>query len=147
MPEFDYVKLAHEVKDAKDIADIGHYIYALESLIQQGRWYDVDQLIGEILEKYKDEANQYNKGRTPAQTPQDAASACYQFLNKLRGEKMAKRSQKSSQKKLQNIREETDMSTNLPKPKRDDLLSKISAIRAYIACCALESVLKLRYCV
>ena len=29
------------------------------------------------------------------------------------------------------------MSTNLPKPKRDDLLSKISAIRAYIACCAL----------
>ena len=26
------------------------------------------------------------------------------------------------------------MSTNLPKPKRHDLLSKISAIRAYIAC-------------
>ena len=91
MPDLDYLKLAHEAKDAKDIADIGHYIDALESLVQQGRWYDVDQLIDEILEKYKDEANQYNKGRMPAQTPQDSASACYQFLNKLRGEKVAKK--------------------------------------------------------
>ena len=91
MSEFEYIKLAHEVKDAKDIADIGHYTDTLESLVQQGRWYDVEQLIGEILEKYKGEANQYNKGRTPAQTPQDAASACYQFLNKLRGEKVAKK--------------------------------------------------------
>ena len=91
MSEFEYIKLAHEVKDAKDIADIGSYIDALESLAQQGRWYDVDQLIGEILKKYKEEANQYNKGRTPAQTPQDAASACYQFLTKLRGEKVAKK--------------------------------------------------------
>ena len=53
MSEFEYIKLAHEVKDAKDIADIGHYIDTLESLVQQGRWYDVEQLIGEILEKYK----------------------------------------------------------------------------------------------
>lgn len=91
MSDLEYMKLAHEVKDAKEIADIGRYINALEYLVQQGKWYDVDQLIGEILKKYKDEANQYNKGRTPAQTPQDAASACYQFLTKLRGEKVAKK--------------------------------------------------------
>lgn len=91
MSDLEYLKLAHEVKDAKDIADIDRYINTLKYLVQQGRWYDVDQLIGEILDKYKTEVNQYNNGRTPAQTPQEAASACYQFLNTLRGEKVVKK--------------------------------------------------------
>lgn len=91
MPDLDYSKLAHEAKDAKDIADINGYINELEYLVQQGRWYDVDQLIGEILDKYEEEVNQYNKGKMPAQTPQATASACYQFLNALRGEKVAKK--------------------------------------------------------
>lgn len=91
MPDLEYLKLAHEAKDAKDIADIDHYINTLMHLVQQRRWYDVDQLIGEILDKYRTEANQYNKGRTLAQTPQEAASACYQFLNTLRGGKVAKK--------------------------------------------------------
>ncbi len=91
MTDLDYLKLGHEVKDAADMADITGYIRKLEFFVQQGNWYDVDQLISEILDKYKTEANQYNKGRRPAQTPQEAASACYQFLQSLRGEKVAKK--------------------------------------------------------
>lgn len=91
MTDFDYLKLGHEAKDAADVIDITGYINKLEFFVQQGRWFDVDQLIGEILDKYKDEAKQYNKGRTPAQTPQEAASACYKFLNALRDEKVAKK--------------------------------------------------------
>lgn len=91
MSNLEYMKLAHEIKDAKEIADIDCYINELGRLVQYGRWYDVNQLIEEILGKYKNEANQYNKGRTPPQTPQAAASACYQFLNSLRGEKVAKK--------------------------------------------------------
>lgn len=91
MSDSEYSKLAHEAKDAKDIADIDRYINELEYLVQRGRWYDVNQLICEISEEYKTEADSYNEGRVPAQTPQDAAPACYQFLVGLRNKKIAKK--------------------------------------------------------
>ena len=91
MTELEFFKLGHEAKDAADMADIALYKKRLETFVQQERWYDVNQLIDEISEKYKAEANQYNKGRTPAKTPQERASACYQFLTALFSEKTAKK--------------------------------------------------------
>ena len=104
MTDLDYLKLAHEAKDAADVADITGYMKKLEFFVQQGRWYDVNQLIDIISDKYKTEANQYNQGRTPAQTPQERASACYNFLNTLRGEKMAKKAEgKIEEEKLKHL--------------------------------------------
>lgn len=100
MIDLEYLKLGHEVKDATDMANITCYQKRLESLAQQGRWYDVNQLIDEISEKYKTEANQYNKGRTPAKTPQERASACYQFLTSLFSEKTAKKLAEEAMKHL-----------------------------------------------
>ncbi len=91
MTDLDYLKLNHEAKDAADVADITGDMDKLEFFARQGRWCDANQLIDEILVKYKTEANQYNQGRTPAQTSQERASACYNFLNALRGEKVAKK--------------------------------------------------------
>ena len=91
MPDIEYLKVAHEAKDAKEIADIDRYINELERLVQQGRWCDVNHLIIEISDKYETEADSYNKGRVQARTPQEAAPACYQFLMGLRGKKIAKK--------------------------------------------------------
>lgn len=83
--------MGHEIKDAADMAAVSRYINDLGNIIQQGRWFDVDRLVYEIIDKYKTEANQYNKGRIPAKTPQERALACYNFLMSLRDEKAAKK--------------------------------------------------------
>ena len=91
MTGLEFLKLGHEAKDVKDVADITRYIKKIEIIAQQGKWSEVAPLIGEILDKYETEVNQYHKGRTPAKTPQEAASSCHQFLMELLDQKAAKK--------------------------------------------------------
>ena len=85
-------KLCHDIKDTADIAEIDYYMCELNRLACQGEWDAVNQLIGVISERYRSEANDYNKNRKPAQTSPDAARACYWFLQELRNKKTAKKS-------------------------------------------------------
>ena len=91
MTGLEFFKLGHEAKDTADMADITFYMEELEKIIQQGRWSDVDPIIDKIIGKYKTEVNQYNEGRTPARTPQERASSCYNFLAGLRSKKLARK--------------------------------------------------------
>lgn len=91
MTELELFKLGHEAKDVVDMADITFYMNELAKIVQHGKWSDVDPIIDKIIDKYKTEVNQYNEGRTPARTPQEKASSCYNFLAGLRSKKMARK--------------------------------------------------------
>lgn len=91
MTELELFQLGHEAKDVADMADITFYMNELEKIVQQGKWSDVDPIINKIIGKYENEVNQYNEGRTPARTPQEKASSCYNFLARLRSKKLARK--------------------------------------------------------
>ena len=87
MINLEYLKQFHENKDVADIID---EIEKLDCLVFQNDWNAVSQYIQEVSSKHPVEAGVYNAVRIPAQTIQDAAAACRQFLLALGAEKITK---------------------------------------------------------
>lgn len=88
MINLEYLKQFHENKDVVDIID---EIEKLDCLVFQNDWNAVSQHIQEVSSKHPVEAGVYNVVRVPAQTIQDAAAACRQFLLALGAEKITKK--------------------------------------------------------
>ena len=93
MVNLEYLKQYHSIKDVVDIID---EIEKLDYLNFQNDWNAVSQHIQEVSSKHPVEAGVYNAVRIPAQTIQDAAAACRQFLLALGAEKITKELSKHS---------------------------------------------------
>ncbi len=95
MSDIEYLlecaKQCHDAKDAADILDIAQDIRQLDYLYQTGNWGAVSQLIQQIVNKHKAEADEHDKGQPLAQNIQQQARACYNFLVGLGKDKIEKK--------------------------------------------------------
>ena len=78
------------LKQFRKIKDIIQDIEKLNSSIYWNDWNEVNQHIQKVSNKYPVEATVYNSVRVPAQTIQQAAEGCCQFLLSLGAEKITK---------------------------------------------------------
>ena len=95
MSDIEYLlecaKQCREAKDAADILDIAQDLEALDALYQQGNPDMIKQFIQKIVAKHQTEADEHDKGRTPAQDIHQLYRSCRSFLIGLGRDKVEKK--------------------------------------------------------
>lgn len=84
-------KQCHEAKDTSDIWDIAQDIGQLDNIYQQGNPNAVIHFIQNVIAKHQTEADEHDKGRTPAQDIHQLYYSCRNFLVELGREKIEKK--------------------------------------------------------
>lgn len=92
-------KQCHEVKDAADILDIAQDVEQLDNIYQQGNPNAVIHFIQKVIAKHQTEANEHDKGRTPAQDIHQLYYSCRNFCWDWAEKKSRKKPEKNLQKK------------------------------------------------
>lgn len=95
MSDLDYLverlKVYHDAKDAKEVADIICDIRQLDFLRQQGNTVEIDNFINGIVWKYPQRAAEHDKGLPQSQNTEQRAISCRRFLVSLCMEKLEKK--------------------------------------------------------
>ena len=95
MSDIEYLlecaKQCHEAKDTADIWDIAQDIGQLDNIYQQGNPNAVIHFIQNVIAKHQTEADEHDKGRTPAQDIHQLYYSCRNFLVGLGREKIEKK--------------------------------------------------------
>lgn len=81
----------HEAKDAAEILDIAQDIGQLDNLYQQGNPNTVMHFIQKVVAKHQTEADEHDRGRTPAQDIHQLYYSCRNFLVGLGRDKIEKK--------------------------------------------------------
>ena len=84
-------KQCHEAKDTADIWDIAQDIGQLDNIYQQGNPNAVIHFIQNVIAKHQTEADEHDKGRTPAQDIHQLYYSCRNFLVGLGRDKVEKK--------------------------------------------------------
>lgn len=95
MSDIEYLlacaKQCHEAKDTADIWDIAQDIGQLDNIYQQGNPNAVIHFIQNVIAKHQTEADEHDKGRTPAQDIHQLYYSCRNFLVGLGRDKVEKK--------------------------------------------------------
>lgn len=86
-----YAKQCHEAKDATYILDIVQDIKQLDFFYQQGNQCAIIQFIQKVVDKHKTEADEHDKGQSPAQDIHQLYHSCRNFLVELGKDKSEKK--------------------------------------------------------
>ena len=89
----EYLKQCHEAKDIAEMEDIICDIKQLDYLYQLGNQSTVIQFIQKVVAKHQTEADEHDKGRTPAQDIHQLYHSCRSFLIGLGRDKVEKKVQ------------------------------------------------------
>ena len=87
----EYLKQCHDAQEAAELKDIVCDIQELDRLYQQQEWGAVNQLVQDVIAKHKTEADEHDKGRSPAQDIYQLYQSCRNFLVELGKEKIARK--------------------------------------------------------